>query len=86
MQVVTLLEEETEANSPFKGLIEDAKIIMRECECTVQHVFKEGNLCADALAKFGAEQPEDILVVNKPPAEIRSLLVVDIVSTPRERA
>ncbi|KAL7167257.1 hypothetical protein ACSBR2_037842 [Camellia fascicularis] len=50
MQAVKLLEEETEANSPFKGLKEDANIIMQGCECTVQHVFKEGNLCADALA------------------------------------
>ncbi|XP_028099143.1 uncharacterized protein LOC114298722 [Camellia sinensis] len=86
MQAVKLLEEEIEANSPFKGLLEDAKIIMQGCECTVQHVFKEGNLCVDALAKFGAEQLEDMLVVNEPPAELRSLLVADMVRTPRERA
>ncbi|XP_028051173.1 uncharacterized protein LOC114255822 [Camellia sinensis] len=86
MQVVKLLEKETEANSPYKGIIEDAKIIMRGCKCTVQHVFKKGNLCANALAKFGAEQPEDILVVNKPLVEIRRLLIVDIVSRSRETA
>ncbi|GMP89357.1 hypothetical protein CsSME_00040977 [Camellia sinensis var. sinensis] len=60
-----LLEEETETNLPYKGLIEDAKIIMPGCEYTVQLVLKEGNLCAGALAKLGAEQPEDILVVNE---------------------
>lgn len=86
MQAVKLLEEETEATSSYKGLLEDAKIIMRGCECTVQYVFKEGNLCADTLAKLGAEQPEDILVVNEQSAEIWSLLVADIIGRARERA
>lgn len=53
--------------------MEDAKIIMRGCECTVQHILK-GHLCTNTLAKLGAEQPEDILVVNEPPVEIKSLL------------
>ncbi|KAL7191044.1 hypothetical protein ACSBR2_023174 [Camellia fascicularis] len=86
MQAVTLLTEETEINSPYRGLIEDAKIIMHGYECTVQHIYKEGNLCTDALPKLGAEQLEDILAVNEPLAEVRSLLVTDIIGRARERA
>ncbi|CAL5415798.1 unnamed protein product [Camellia sinensis] len=86
MQVVQLMNEETRDNCPFKNLVEDSKILFRGCQCTVQHVWKEGNLCADALAKFGAQQPEDMLVVNKPPAEIRSLLISDMIGLSRERA
>lgn len=38
-----------------------------------------GNICADALAKLGANQPAELLIVNDSPSEIRSTLVVDIV-------
>ncbi|KAL7218975.1 hypothetical protein ACSBR2_012110 [Camellia fascicularis] len=72
LEVVQLMEEDTTNKFPFKGLLEDAKIISRGCECTIQHVYKEGNLCADALAKLGAAQPKEMLVVNEPPIEIRS--------------
>ncbi|XP_028127267.1 uncharacterized protein LOC114323788 [Camellia sinensis] len=85
-QVVQLIGEDTPDKFPFKGLLEDAKIIFKGCECTIQHVFKEGNLCADALAKLGVAQPEEMLVVKEPPFEIRSYLVVDIVGLSSERA
>ncbi|KAL7191877.1 hypothetical protein ACSBR2_023870 [Camellia fascicularis] len=39
-QVVQLMEEDTVDEFPFKGLLEDAKIIFRGCEYTIQHVFK----------------------------------------------
>ncbi|XP_028069972.1 uncharacterized protein LOC114272460 [Camellia sinensis] len=84
-QVVKLLKEEIVANCPFKNLVDDAKILIRGCECTIQHIWKEGNLCADALAKFGAEQLEDILVVNEPPAAIRSLLMRDMIGLSSEQ-
>ncbi|KAF5934299.1 hypothetical protein HYC85_030470 [Camellia sinensis] len=86
MQVVQLMNEETKDNCPFKNLVEDSKILLRGYQCTVQHVWKAGNLCADALAKFGAQQPEDMLVVNEPPAEIRSLIISDMIFLSRERA
>ncbi|CAL5387082.1 unnamed protein product [Camellia sinensis] len=58
---------------------------MRGCECSVQHVYKEKNLCVDALAKLGADQLEEILVVNEPLAEIRGLLIADMLGMSRER-
>ncbi|CAL5419769.1 unnamed protein product [Camellia sinensis] len=85
-QAMKLLKEEPNAKCPFKGLVEDAHIIMRGCECTVQRVYKEGNLCADALAKFGATQPKEILVVNEPPAGIKEFLVADMIGMSCERA
>ncbi|CAL5366189.1 unnamed protein product [Camellia sinensis] len=73
-QVIKLLEDGLSGDCPFQGLIEDARIIMRGCECTIQHVLREGNSCADAMAKFGAKQPMELLVVNDHPAEVHSLL------------
>ncbi|CAL5347704.1 unnamed protein product [Camellia sinensis] len=81
-----MLEEGPGVNFPFRGLIEDSTFTLRRCECTVQHTMEEGNLCADAMAKLGAEQPVDLLVVNEPPEETRSMLVADMVGRSRERA
>ncbi|KAL7196821.1 hypothetical protein ACSBR1_036770 [Camellia fascicularis] len=85
-QVVQLMHEEPGDKTPFKNLVQDAQILLRGCECSVQHVWKEGNLYADALAKMGANQPEDMLVFNEPPAELRCLLVLDVIGLSRERA
>ncbi|CAL5417122.1 unnamed protein product [Camellia sinensis] len=85
-QVVKMLTESSGDNFPFRGLVEDARIIMQGCACEIKYILREGNTCADALVKFGAEQPEDLLVVNEPPMEIRGLLVADILGVSRERA
>ncbi|KAL7230058.1 hypothetical protein ACSBR2_008572 [Camellia fascicularis] len=44
-QLVQLMEEDTDDKFLYKGLLEDAIILFRGCECTIQHIFKEGNLC-----------------------------------------
>ncbi|KAL7172538.1 hypothetical protein ACSBR2_032095 [Camellia fascicularis] len=80
------MEEPIESNCPFKNLVEDAKILFRGCECTIQHIWKQGNLSVDALAKLGADQPEDMLVVNEPLAELRSYLMTDMIGVSREKA
>ncbi|CAL5365392.1 unnamed protein product [Camellia sinensis] len=77
-QVVQLLNEEPGAKCPFRGIVEDSRIILRGCECTVQHVRRGGNICADNLAKLGANQPLELLIVNEPPDEIRHALVADL--------
>ncbi|CAL5417905.1 unnamed protein product [Camellia sinensis] len=56
-QIVQLLNEEPGEKCPFREIVEDSRIILRGCECSVQCVSRGGNICADALAKFGANQP-----------------------------
>ncbi|XP_028065385.1 uncharacterized protein LOC114268405 [Camellia sinensis] len=85
-EVVKLLEEGLGEHHLLRGLVEDGRIIFNGCQCTVQHIYREGNLCVHVMSKLGAEQPEDILAVNDPPAEIRELLVSDMVGLARERA
>ncbi|GMP68316.1 hypothetical protein CsSME_00027964 [Camellia sinensis var. sinensis] len=84
-QVVKLMEEPIMSNYPFKNLVEDAKVLFRGCECTIQHIWKQGNLCADALAKMGADQPEEMLVVNVSPAELGNFLPANMIGVSRER-
>ncbi|CAL5327152.1 unnamed protein product [Camellia sinensis] len=84
-QIMKLMHEDLGDKTPFKDLVHKAQILLKGYECSVQHVWKDGNLlCADALAKMGANQPEDMLVFNNPPAELRCLLVSDMISFPRD--
>ncbi|CAL5426888.1 unnamed protein product [Camellia sinensis] len=85
-QVMKLLSEDLGEKCPFRGIVEDAHIIMRGCDCSIQHIRREANICADATAKLGEYQPADLLIVNEPPAELRPLLVADIVHLSQESA
>ncbi|XP_028070017.1 uncharacterized protein LOC114272492 [Camellia sinensis] len=78
-QVVQLLSKDIGERCPFRGIVEDARITMRGCDCTIQHIRRDANICADAMAKLGEYQPAELLIVQDPPAELRPLLVEDIV-------
>lgn len=45
-------------NHPEKVLIQDCRNLMDEMEAIVIHTFREGNRCADILAKIGINQGE----------------------------
>ncbi|XP_028072274.1 uncharacterized protein LOC114274528 [Camellia sinensis] len=83
-QVVKLLSDDLGERCPFWGIVEDARIIMRGCDCSIQHIRREANICADAMAKLGEYQPADLLIVNEPLEELRTLLVADIVHLSEE--
>ncbi|CAL5416069.1 unnamed protein product [Camellia sinensis] len=78
-QVVQLLSEDLGERCHFWGIVKDARIIMRGCDCTIQHIRREANICADAMAKLGEYQPAELLIVQDPLAELQPLLVEDIV-------
>ncbi|CAL5424963.1 unnamed protein product [Camellia sinensis] len=78
-QVVQLLSEDIGERCPFQGIGEDARIIMCGCDYTIQHIQRDAKICADAMAKLGEYQPAEFLIVQDPPAELRPLLVEDIV-------
>ena len=48
----------------------------------VLHTLREGNACADFLAKAGASQVDSFLVLNEPPPGLAPLLVADVIGTP----
>ncbi|KAL7200926.1 hypothetical protein ACSBR1_032779 [Camellia fascicularis] len=85
-QVVHLLSEELDERCPFRGIVEDARIILRGCDCSIQHIKRDANICVDAMAKFGENQPAELLIVFEPPQEIRSMLIADIVHLSEEGA
>jgi hypothetical protein len=42
-----------------------------------EHTFREGNRCADYLAKLGATSNSSLVIISVPPLELTSLLQAD---------
>jgi len=56
------------------------KYIAKDWTFQLCHTLKEGNMCADFLAKLGTRSSSDLLIVLNPPTELRLLLTADNMS------
>ncbi|CAL5390468.1 unnamed protein product [Camellia sinensis] len=83
-QVMKLLSEDLGEKCPYRDIVEDARIIMRGCDCSTQHIRREANICVDAMAKLSEYQPASLLIVNEPLAELRPLIVANIAHLSQE--
>ncbi|KAL7212809.1 hypothetical protein ACSBR2_015487 [Camellia fascicularis] len=72
-------------NSPYKALIEDAKFLLKTCNCSLQHTLREGNRCAYKLANMGVAQDEHVVLLEDPPEEVKALVIDDITGVCVER-
>ena len=52
-------------------------LLQRQWNVRVSHMFREGNFCANALAKRGATQMEEVTLWNSPPSDLHQLLLAD---------
>ncbi|XP_057425693.1 uncharacterized protein LOC130719064 [Lotus japonicus] len=52
-------------------------LLRRDWVVQVAHVLREGNACADFLAKAGAAQERDFLLLQDPPPGMEYLLMAD---------
>ncbi|OMP05267.1 reverse transcriptase [Corchorus capsularis] len=67
-------------------LLDDCRSLMAQLRIqTLQHTFREGNYCADKLAKASTLMDEDFIVFEQPPASISIDLFADVsgISFPR---
>lgn len=69
----------------FKALIEHCKVVMNEHHCVVVHTYREGNQCADHLAKLGGVNSREYAVLAEPPACLMPLLMADAQGVGYER-
>lgn len=72
-------------NCPYRAIVEDARHLLQQCNCSIHHIVREANQCADKLANMGADQFEHLVVMEDPPPEVGSLIVADIVGTAYRR-
>ncbi|KAH0696380.1 hypothetical protein KY290_013741 [Solanum tuberosum] len=75
-------------NHPDRDVIEECRRILSELGISMMHTLREGNSCADHLAKLGRMQlDEDLVTLYRPPHSMRQLLFADMthVAYPRYR-
>ena len=73
-----------EASSKFHVyvvLIHEIKTLLSQANVSLRHTLREGNQCADFLAKLGASSDEILLVHPHPPDDLRLLLRIDASGT-----
>ena len=67
-------------DSPFHNLICQIRNYgNRDWECRLQHIWREGNKCADWLAKTSVNKDPGMQIITEPPHELRELLRADII-------
>ena len=73
-----------EASSKFHVyavLIHEIKTLLSQANVSLHHTLREGNQCADFLAKLGASSDDFMLLHPHPPDDLRPLLRIDASGT-----
>ncbi|XP_028093920.1 uncharacterized protein LOC114294018 [Camellia sinensis] len=74
-----LLNKRPPSNCPFRSIVEDSRHLIHRCNCSIQHILREGNKCVDLLANMGADQLDPLVVVDEPLIAVRNQIVADMV-------
>ena len=80
--VVDLVNYNVDTNKPYSPLLCDCRCLLRRIPgVRVLHVYREGNRCTDALARWGSTMEEDFVVFSSPPSlDVLYLVNLDIAS------
>ncbi|KAM7528509.1 hypothetical protein LguiB_031919 [Lonicera macranthoides] len=70
--VIDLIKGENHEDHPQRILIRDCKKIIEEMDLQVSHTLREGNRCADAMAKLGVNQMQRLEVFHHVPSVVKS--------------
>jgi ribonuclease HI len=73
-----------EASSKFHVyavIIHEIKLLLSQMNVSLNHTLREGNQCADFLAKLGAFSNDGLVVHSQPPDNLRPLLRTDALGT-----
>jgi hypothetical protein len=65
----------------YAVLIQDIKKLFSQSNTTICHTLREGNNCADFLAKFGASSDSDLTIHASPPEGLSDILRSDAAGT-----
>ncbi|WMV49604.1 hypothetical protein MTR67_042989, partial [Solanum verrucosum] len=61
-------------NHPDRDMIEECRRLLFELGISMMHTLREGNRCADHLAKLGRMQlDEDLVILHRPPHSMHQL-------------
>lgn len=66
------------SNTGSSGLFDDCKQLVTHLpQCSIKHVFREANMCADQLARLGSLQALDFTLFSYPPVDIMKFYEAD---------
>jgi ribonuclease HI len=71
---VTLISAEVSKFHAYAVLIQDIKDILATRNYTIHHTLREGNYCADFMAKLGATSDIELCVHSSPPHDLLGML------------
>ncbi|KAK2405415.1 hypothetical protein QL285_054655 [Trifolium repens] len=75
---ISLITEPVDEWHHYAAIIHNIKdIITRDWQVIVSHTLREGNVCADYLAKYGAHNNEAFTTITNPPAGLSLPLLMD---------
>ena len=73
-------------NAFFSTIVTDCKSLMERIEnCSLKHIFREANGCADLLAKAGCNQYQDFIYFPNAPAYVLEALAFNVSNATRFR-
>jgi ribonuclease HI len=83
---VELVNSITTSNVFLSAIVTDCRSLMERFElCSLKHIFREANGCADVLAKAGCVQSSDFLSFSNAPAHVLEALAFDVSNATRFR-
>jgi ribonuclease HI len=83
---VELVNSITTPNAFLSTIVTDCRSLMERFErCSLKHIFREANGCADLLAKSGCDQSPDFIAFPNAPAYVLEALSFDVSSATRFR-
>ena len=67
--VVDLIKSNAATNKPYAPFLYDCRCLLtRFIQVQVTHVYREGNRCVDALARWGSNMAEAFAIFDCPPS------------------
>jgi ribonuclease HI len=83
---VELANSITTPNIFLNTIVTDCRSLMERFDlCSLKHIFREANGCADLLAKAGCAQSSDFLSFSNAPAYVLEVLAFDVSNATRFR-
>ncbi|XP_028555986.1 uncharacterized protein LOC114580995 [Dendrobium catenatum] len=76
--IINAISESKDGNPHDFYTIRKIKLMMSELSCFISHIYREGNACADWLAKYGAQSSifQNLSVINLP-SPLKGMIQLD---------
>ncbi|GAU48830.1 hypothetical protein TSUD_190600 [Trifolium subterraneum] len=78
LQIVNLIRDGVSAHHRFSNEVFIIhQLLAKDWEVVIGHTFREGNACADVLAKMGAASDSTLVTISTPPCDLSMPLLAD---------